>query len=127
MSSIRYYMDSHVPKQVAIQLRARGIDVVRCQEIGLADAEDVVHLERATSQLHMVITGDDDFPRLNAVWNQLGKFHAGILYFQHDSQGDVGLIVSTAVFLYEAIELGAATLENDVYNRITFVERRLGS
>jgi predicted nuclease of predicted toxin-antitoxin system len=127
VTPLRFYTDSHVPKQVAIQLRAKGIDVVRCQEIGLEDADDIVHLEKATSQLRTVITGDEDFPRLNAKWNQSGKFHAGILYFQHDSQGDVGLIVNSAIFLYEAIDLGAATLENDVYNRITFVDRRLGS
>lgn len=121
---IRFYTDTHVPKQVAIQLRNRGIDVVRCQEVGLEDAEDVVHLEHATHEQRTVITGDEDFPRLNAEWNRMGRFHAGILYFQPESQGDVGLIVNAAAFLYEAVEAGAATPENDVYNRITYVERR---
>ena len=114
---LRFYTDSHVPKQVVIQLRARDVDVVRCQEISLEDAEDVVHLEKATSQLRTLITGDEDFPHLSAKWNQSGKFHAGILYFQHDSQGDVGLIVKSAIFLYEAVKLGAAPQLDDVYNQ----------
>ena len=123
MASLRFYTDSHVPKQVAIQLRTRDIDVVRCQEIGLEDADDVAHLEKATSQLRMIITGDSDFPRLHTQWKEANKFHAGILYFQPESQGKVGVVVKAAVFLFEAVELGAATLEDDVYNRLIFVER----
>ncbi len=125
MASLRFYTDAHVPKQVAIQLRAKGIDVMRCQEIGFEDASDISHLIEAARQRRMIITGDADFPRLSAQWGLENKFHAGILYFQHESQGDIGLIVSAALFLFEAIEFGAATLEDDVYNRIIFVERRL--
>lgn len=124
MSSLRFYTDSHVPKQVAIQLRERGIDIIRCQEIGYADATDYEHLEKATSEFRMVITGDSDFPRLNSQWNEVGRFHAGILYFQPNQQGDTGAIVNSATFLSQAVEIGAATLEDDVYNRIVYVERR---
>jgi predicted nuclease of predicted toxin-antitoxin system len=123
MPLLRFYTDSHVPKQVALQLRVQNIDVVRCQEIGLEDAEDIVHLEKATSQLRMVITGDADFIRLHMQWTKASKFHAGILYFQPETQGNIGSIVNAALFLFEAIELNAATLEDDVYNRLIFVER----
>ncbi len=118
MVALRFYTDAHVPKQVTIQLRARGIDIIRCQEIGFEDANDVEHLEKATTEKRMVITGDTDFAQLNAQWNKISKFHAGILYFSPAIQGDIGSIVKAAVFLFEAVELSAASLEDDVYNRI---------
>lgn len=126
MTSIRYYTDSHVPKQVATQLRNRGVDVLRCQDIGLEDATDVVHLERATADMRTVISGDEDFLRLNAEWNDAERFHAGIVYFRRELQGNIGLIVKQAFFLYEAVEQGAATPEDDVYNRVIFVEMGRG-
>ena len=33
--SIKFYTDTHIARQVAIQLRAKGIDVVRCEDVGM--------------------------------------------------------------------------------------------
>lgn len=115
---IRFYMDTHVPKQVAVQLQLRGIEVVRCQELGLENASDTEHLQYATEQLRTVITYDRDFLRLDAEWRTAEMFHAGIYYVRPEYQGDVGTVVKELVFLAEAITAGAATLENDVYNQI---------
>jgi predicted nuclease of predicted toxin-antitoxin system len=40
---MKLYADTHIPKQVAIQLRQKGVDIVRCEEIGLAEADDNEH------------------------------------------------------------------------------------
>ena len=39
--NVKFYTDAHIPKQVASQLRLRGIAVIRCEEIGLAEADDM--------------------------------------------------------------------------------------
>jgi hypothetical protein len=33
--SLEFYTDTHITKQVAVQLRKRGVDVVLCEEVGL--------------------------------------------------------------------------------------------
>jgi predicted nuclease of predicted toxin-antitoxin system len=40
---MKLYADTHIPKQVAIQLRQKGVDIVRCEDIGLAEADDNEH------------------------------------------------------------------------------------
>ncbi|MBL8120166.1 MAG: DUF5615 family PIN-like protein [Anaerolineae bacterium] len=60
MNTLKFYADTHVPKAVAIQLRAQGIEVIRCEEIGLAEADDVEHLEYATSQGCTLVSHDLD-------------------------------------------------------------------
>jgi predicted nuclease of predicted toxin-antitoxin system len=41
MDTLKFYMDTHIPKAVAIQLRNKGIDVVRCEDVGLTESDDV--------------------------------------------------------------------------------------
>jgi predicted nuclease of predicted toxin-antitoxin system len=115
---IRFYFDAQIPKQVAIQLRARGVDVLRCQEIGWDDKKDPEHLEYAASEKRMIVTADEDFERLHAQWQEEGKFHAGIAQVAHESQHAVGVMVKELWYLVEAIENEAASLEKDIYNQI---------
>ena len=56
--SLRFYTDTHIDKQVAIQLRTHGVDVVRCEEVGMAEAEDDAHLIYATQHERALITKD---------------------------------------------------------------------
>ena len=55
---LKFYTDSHIQKAVADQLRAQGVDVVRCQDVGMADADDLPHLEYATEEGRVVVTND---------------------------------------------------------------------
>ena len=61
----KFYSDKHIPKAVAKQLRSRGVDIVRCEDVGLGDADDLTHLEYATREGCAVITNDTDFIRLH--------------------------------------------------------------
>lgn len=36
---IRFYTDTHIAKQVAVQLQAKGIDAIRCEDVGMAEAD----------------------------------------------------------------------------------------
>lgn len=120
---LRFYTDKHIPKAVATQLRNRGIDIVRCEEIGLGDAPDHVHLEYAANQGRVVITNDADFTRLHGEWQLEGKVHAGIFLCLSHIQGErgIGTIVNEVVGYYDLIEGGAGSVESDIANRLIFV------
>ena len=75
-SQIRFYLDEHVARAVALGLRRRGIDVLTIQEAGLASESDLNHLAFAAAQGRVIYTQDDDFLRLHAE----GVSHAGLVY-----------------------------------------------
>ena len=86
---IRYYFDAHIPKAVAEQLRLRGVDALRCQEVDLADADDVEHLEFAAAHERTLVSHDADFRELHSLWAGQGLAHAGIIIFNRRFQGDI--------------------------------------
>ncbi|MBI5932012.1 MAG: DUF5615 family PIN-like protein [Chloroflexi bacterium] len=120
----KFYTDAHIATSVATQLRKQGIDIVRCQEVGLTKVDDETHLAFAAEQERTIITLDEDFLRIHGEWQTIGKAHAGILYIPSEYQGDraIGSIVKEVLFWYEAIVEGAATLEEDLYNQVIFVK-----
>jgi len=78
-ASIKFYTDTHIAKAVAAQLRNRGIDIVRCEEVGMAEAKDVDHLTYAVQE-NRIITCDDDFIVLAQEWAKANKSHCGIMF-----------------------------------------------
>jgi hypothetical protein len=116
-------MDTHITNAIAVQLRVNGVDVVRCEEVGMATASDPEHLEYATQLGRVVISHDQDFLRLHKEWQLQGKKHAGILYCLPSLQGKpgIGRIVKECLDLHMMILGGAGTIEDDVANRIYFV------
>jgi predicted nuclease of predicted toxin-antitoxin system len=117
----KFYTDKHIAKQIAVQARNAGVDIIRCEDVGLGDAEDFEHLEFATAEGRTVISADEDFPILHAQWQAAGKKHAGIIYIQPARKDQIGKIVDLIRFLHSAVESGAATLDEDVYNRIIYL------
>lgn len=119
--TLRFYMDSHVPEAVAKQLRVAEVDVIRCQEIDMADAKDIEHLEYATQQGRAVITKDRDFPALHQQWMTDNRQHSGIFFCPYRNEPSVGLIVKACLFYYRAIEEKAGTLEEDIENKLHYI------
>ncbi len=117
---IRFYTDTHIAKAVAVQLRFRGVDIVRCEEVGMAEASDAAHLELAGREGRTIVTADSDFTVLHSAWMAAGRQHAGIVYVTRDSRHNIGGLIEYLEFLHLAIEGGAGTLENDVYNQIKY-------
>ena len=63
--SARLYLDQNANKQLAIDLRTRGYDVMFASEVGLERASDEEHLRFASESGRMRVTHDlRDFPRL---------------------------------------------------------------
>ncbi|MBC8099411.1 MAG: DUF5615 family PIN-like protein [Armatimonadetes bacterium] len=120
---LKFYTDKHIPKAVALQLRERGVDVVRCEEVGMGDAADENHLTYAAANEYIIITRDADFKRLHDEWQNAGKYHAGIMFCVTRIQGiaAVGLLVREALLYDELIRGGAGTREADIVNRIIYV------
>lgn len=75
--TIKFYTDTHIAKAVAVQARRRGVDIIRCEEVGMAEAKDAEHLEYATTESHVMISADEDFAILHAKWQASSKQHTG--------------------------------------------------
>lgn len=123
MNPLKFYTDTHVPKSVALQLRAQGIEVLRCEDIGLAEVEDVEHLEYATSQGYTLVSHDLDFVQLHSQWVHDGLRHCGIVLFNRKFQGNVGKLVRELAEWHSLIAEGVGTVESDVYNKLIEIVR----
>ncbi|HVO70090.1 MAG TPA: DUF5615 family PIN-like protein [Aggregatilineaceae bacterium] len=120
---IRFCADTHIARAVTDQLRAKGVDIVRCEEVGLAEADDVEHLDYAAREGRVIVTQDKDFLRLHSVWQSEGKVHSGIMYCLPHLKGAkyAGRIIQTCLDYHELVAGGAATLEGDVVNQVIYV------
>lgn len=117
---LRLYTDAHIDRELATQLRQRGIDVLRCEEIGRKHDTDIAHLEFATSDNRSVVTCDRDFAMLHKQWLETQRSHAGIFCIV-DNPILIGHLVTTFAFWNEALLGGAATREDDLYNNLYFI------
>ena len=121
--AIKYYADTHIPKAVALQLRRRDIDIVRCEEVDLAEAIDETHLEYATSNGRTLISHDRDFWDIHTSWLANGREHCGVVLFGRQLQGNVGRLVTELSQLAKLIDEDAASLEKDIYNQVYEINR----
>lgn len=119
--SLKFYTDTHIAKAVAIQLRNRGVDIIRCEEVNMAEAEDIEHLEYATREGRVIISNDEDFLALDAIWREQGKTHAGIMHCRAQGEIAIGIIVKKCIALHENIVSKEGIIENDIVNRVIFV------
>lgn len=112
--SLSYYTDTHIAKQIALQLRQHGIQVIRCEEVGLAEADDETHLKYATEANCVLITFDKGFRNRAFGWLADGRSHGGVIICKDRLQGPdgIGTIVKECVFYSEAVAASAATLDD---------------
>ncbi len=118
---LNFYFDTHIANAVSDQLRLRGVEVVRCEDVGMADASDLEHLEYATAKGLAVVSHDQDFLILDAQWQDKGRSHAGIFHIQPWLQGSTGQIVKELFSYYEMIKEGAGSIEADITNQVLFI------
>lgn len=124
MDVLKFYLDTHIDKQVAIQLRHNGVDVVRCEEVGLAEADDEDHLIYATQEGRVTVTFDQGFRDRAFNWLAAGRSHGGVLICSPvlQGQGAIGAIVQRCLFYCESIKQGAATMD-DFRNQVLEIKR----
>lgn len=112
MAGLRFYTDTHIDKQAAIQLRLRGMEVIRCQDVGMANVSDETHLIYACERQLVVITKDADFRQLHYQWLLEDKKHYGIFYCSDRQISAVGKIVTACDTYNQLLVSGVATTED---------------
>lgn len=107
--SISILADTHISRAIINQLRAKGVDAVRLEEIDDLpnDASDEAILEYATLHNRSVLSLDNDFRIWHYQFLVEQKDHAGIFLGNKTLQGDagIGLIVRTITEYHQLIEM----------------------
>jgi len=120
---LKFYFDTHIAKAVATQLRDKGLDVIRCEDVGMASATDEEHLIYATEQARIMVSQDDDFTKLHYQWVADAREHAGIMYIPHRYQGEsqISHLVKSLLFYEEAAQVGAVDYEIEIKNQLSYI------
>jgi len=78
--AVPLYMDVHVPRAIADQLRRRGVDVLTAIEDAADQLPDDQLLERAGPLGRTVFTQDIRFKALAEQWQREGRDFPGLLF-----------------------------------------------
>lgn len=121
--ALTFYFDTHIAKAVAIQLRAKGVQVVRCEEVDMANASDEAHLQYATENGYIMVSQDEDFLALDAKWHLDEKQHSGIMKVSPELQGSrqISHLVATLLFYCEAEDIGAIDYPSEIFNHALYL------
>ena len=98
------YLDVHVPRAIAEQLRRRGVDVLTAFEDGAEQLTDEDLLDRASSLGRVLFTQDIRFKALAEDWQRKGRPFRGLV-FSHQRGATLGKHISDLELLAQATEL----------------------
>lgn len=121
--SIRFFAEKHIPRSITDQLKLKGIDVIRAEEVNLSHADDIDILAYAVTEQLTLLTHDADFVRLHREHIGQGLMHYGIMYIAPALQGVIGEVVNAVSFWHEAVEAKAAIPEHDLYSQLIYISR----
>ena len=107
--NIKFYTDENVSKAIVRGLRARGVEVLTCQEAGLLNATDTTHLDYAKQHGYVIFSHDTDFLRLHAE----GTEHAGIVYA--GNQKDIGGNIRNLKLIHDVLNA------EEMYGKVEFI------
>ena len=62
---VRFFVDTHISNDAVKQVRNHGVEVVRCEEVEMADAEDSELLAYAVKNHFVMVSCDADFETLH--------------------------------------------------------------
>src|SRR3954452_25297619 len=91
---VRLYFDRHIMKRLAVDLRARGYDVLTTEEAGKDTASDEEQLAFATMEHRALLTFNiRDFTPLHEQLQSAGRPHAGIIVSRQLGSRQYGLLL----------------------------------
>ena len=93
--------DENCDPRIAGGLHLHGIALTTTAEAGLLRASDEDQLRFATSEERVIVTGDEDFLRMDAA----GAVHTGIAYFRPE-KCSLGELIRLLVLIWELLEPG---------------------
>jgi predicted nuclease of predicted toxin-antitoxin system len=80
---VRLYLDRHIMKRLAVDLRGKGFDVLTTEEAGKDTVPDEEQLAFTTAERRTILTFNiRDFAPLHEEWQATGRAHAGIVVSQ---------------------------------------------
>ena len=97
--TIRFHLDENCDPRIAAGLRLHGVDLTTTTEAGLLRASDEEQLRFAASEGRVIVTGDEDFLRMDAA----GAVHSGIAYVRQDVCS-LGEVIRWLALLWELLE-----------------------
>lgn len=89
---IRLYLDEHVWRKLAAELRERGFDAVNVAEVGREGLSDEVQWQFAAAEGRALLTSDKDggqFVDLVADWFYAGQQHYGLIISAQLPRGEL--------------------------------------
>jgi hypothetical protein len=101
--AVPLYLDVHVPRSIAVQLRRRNVDVLTAIEDGCDTLPDEELLERARGLGRVLFTQDIRFKALAHDWQRQGRSFAGLL-FGHQHGATLGTYVSDLEIVAKATQ-----------------------
>jgi hypothetical protein len=101
--TVSLFLDVHVPRAIADQLRFRGVDVLSAIEDGSARLFDDELLERARTLGRVLFTQDIRFKALAEDWQRQGRPFAGLL-FGHQRGASLGRYVNDLELVAKATD-----------------------
>jgi Domain of unknown function (DUF5615) len=87
--SVALYLDANVPRQIAVGLRLRAIDVITVQEDQRAGLPDPQVLDRATELQRVLFSRDDDLLAIAHQRQQTDRPFYGVIY-SHPKGSSIG-------------------------------------
>src|SRR5262245_24320633 len=95
---VRLYCDRHIKKQLAIDLRAQGYDILTTEGGSLETATDEEQLEFAAREGRAILTFNiRDFAPLHRDWLAAQRSHAGVIVSQQLGSRQYGLLLARMV------------------------------
>lgn len=126
MPILKFFTDEHISKALIEQLRRRGVDVLRCEDVGMKAAHDSELLAYAAEHGYTLLSMDDDVTKLHRQWAEAGRIHSGIFFapmVQFSGPQGIGPIVLFCAEWAELIGDDAAELESSIHNRLIYVSK----
>ncbi len=111
---VKLMMDVHVPRQIAIGLRIRGIDVLTAQEDSATTLSDPDLLDRATSLERVLVSQDEDLLIEAARRQAYGEVFAGLVYADQ-LDANIGQMVNDLFLVCHVFDA------NDMYNYVQYL------
>ncbi len=99
---VRLYLDRHIKKQLVVDLRQRGFDVLSTEEAGMDMASDEDQLAFAVKQDRTILTFNiRDFAPLHDQWLADARPHAGIIVSQQLGSRHYGVLLARMLRLLD--------------------------
>ena len=92
---VRLYLDRHIMKRLATDLRGRGYDVRTTEEAGKDTASDDEQLAFASADRRAIFTFNiRDFAPLHETWQAEGRRHGGVIVSQQLGSRQYGTLLA---------------------------------